>query len=116
MITIYGIRNCDSMKRALAWLEERGVTYRVHDYKQSGIDSSRLHGWSKVLGWRALLNTRGTTWRRLTAAEQDIGTQSQAVELMRTYPSLIRRPLVETAGGHLLVGFDPASWSSFISN
>lgn len=114
MTKIYGIRNCDTMKKAFAWLDEQGIAYAFHDYKKSGIDSARLHGWSKALGWKTLLNTRGTTWRKLSAEEQDVTTQSKAVELMRTYPSLIRRPVVETASGHLLVGFEPAAWSSFI--
>lgn len=114
MTTIYGIRNCDTMKQAVAWLDEHRIAYDFHDYKKSGIDAARLHAWSKVLGWKTLLNTRGTTWRRLAAEEQDVTTQSKAVQLMQTHPSLIRRPVVETASGHLLVGFNPATWSSFI--
>jgi Spx/MgsR family transcriptional regulator len=114
MTTLYGISNCDTMKKAFAWLDGQGIAYTFHDFKKSGIDSARLHGWSKVLGWKTLLNTRGTTWRKLTAEEQDVTTQSKAVQLMQTYPTLIRRPVVETAGGQLLVGFEPAVWSSFI--
>ncbi len=114
MITIYGIRNCDTMKQAFAWLDDHGIAWTFHDYRKSGIDSALLHAWSKVLGWKTLLNTRGTTWRKLSAEEQDVTTQSKAVQLMQTYPSLIRRPVVETGGGHLLVGFESATWSSFI--
>ena len=116
MITIYGIRNCDTMKQAFAWLDDHGIAFAFHDYKKSGIDSARLHGWSKTLGWKTLLNTRGTTWRRLSAEEQDVTTQSKAVQLRLTHPSLIRRPVVETGGGHLLVGFEPATWSSFVKD
>ena len=115
-ITIYGIKNCDTMKKAFAWLDEHGIPYDFHDFKKSGVNSARLHAWCKVLGWKTLLNTRGTTWRKLTPEEQEITTQSKAVQLMQTYPSLIKRPVVETAGGHLLVGFEPATWASFVRN
>ena len=111
---IYGIRNCDTMKKAFAWLDERGIAYDFHDYKKTGISTAKLHDWSKVLGWRTLLNTRGTTWRKLSAEQQAVETQSAAVQLMAEHTSLIKRPLVETASGHLLVGFDPAIFSSFI--
>ncbi len=114
MTTIYGIRNCDTMKKAFAWLKEHGVEYDFHDYKKSGIDSARLHAWCKVLGWRTLVNTRGTTWRKLTPEQREIETQSAAVQLMRDNPSLICRPVVETDGGHLLVGFSPATYASFL--
>jgi len=114
MTTIYGIRNCDTMKLATAWLDDHGIAYAFHDYRKSGIDSARLHRWSKALGWKTLLNTRGTTWRKLSPEEQDVTTQSKAVQLMQAYPSLIRRPVVETRSGHLLVGFEPAAWSSFV--
>ena len=75
MTTIYGIKNCDTMKKAFAWLDEHGVAYTFHDYKKSGIDSARLHAWSKAIGWKTLINTRGTTWRKLTP-EQQIGRAS----------------------------------------
>lgn len=111
---IYGIRNCDSMKKAFAWLAERDVAYRFHDYRKDGLSSGKLHDWSKALGWKTLINTRGTTWRKLSPEEQVIETQSAAVQLMLAHPSLIKRPLVETASGHLLVGFDPQLFASFM--
>ena len=114
-VTCYGIRNCDTMKKALAWLDEHGVSYHFHDYKKSGIDSGRLHAWSKAIGWKTLINTRGTTWRKLTPEQQAIDTQSAAVQLMQANPSLIRRPVLETAGGQLLVGFDPALYASLVT-
>ena len=114
MTTLYGIRNCDTMKRAFAWLAEHGVDYSFHDYKKSGISSTKLHEWCKVLGWRTLVNTRGTTWRKLAPEQQDIQTQSAAVQLMIEHPSLICRPVVETDSGHLLVGFAPATFASFL--
>ena len=113
MVSIYGIKNCDTMKKAFAWCDEHGVDYEFHDYKKLGVDRNRLVQWCKVLGWKTLLNTRGTTWRKLTPAQQDITTQSAAVALMIEYPSVIKRPVVE-AGDQLLVGFDPALFSSFV--
>ena len=75
---IYGIRNCDTMKKAFAWLDEHGVDYEFHDYKKLGIDSARLHAWCKVLGWRTLVNTRGTTWRRLSDEQKAVAEQTIA--------------------------------------
>jgi len=115
MVTIYGIKNCDTMKKAFAWLDEHGVAYTFHDYKKAGISSGKLHEWSKACGWRSLVNTRGTTWRKLTPEQQDIQTQSAAVQLMVDKPSLIRRPVIETAGGQLLVGFDLNNYASFLN-
>ena len=111
---IYGIKNCDTMKKAFAWLDERGANYRFHDYRKDGLTSGKLHDWSKALGWKTLINTRGTTWRKLSPEEQAIETQSAAVQLMLANPSLIKRPVVETASGHLLVGFDADLFASFI--
>jgi Spx/MgsR family transcriptional regulator len=113
MVTIFGIRNCATMKQAFAWCEANGVDYVFHDYKTQGIERSRLNLWCKHLGWRSLLNTRGTTWRKLTAEQQAVTTQGAAVTLMLEYPSLIKRPVVET-GAQLLVGFDPAMFASFV--
>jgi len=115
MTTIYGIKNCDTMKKAFAWLDEHGVAYTFHDYNKSGIDSARLHAWSKAIGWKSLINTRGTTWRKLPAERQAIDTQSAAVQLMQEFPSLIRRPVIETDSGQLLVGLDTALYTSFLS-
>lgn len=114
MIRIYGIKNCDTMKKAFQWLAERNIPYEFHDYKKSGVPRERLVAWCKVLGWKTLLNTKGPTWRKLTPEQQQITTQSQAVAIMMEFPSVIRRPLVETESGHLLVGFDPTMFESFI--
>jgi arsenate reductase len=111
MVTLYGIRNCDTMKKAFAWCEEHKVAYDFHDYKKSGVDRNRLAAWCKVLGWKTLLNMRGTTWRKLDPALQQIDSQREAVELMAANPSLIKRPVVE-ANGQLLVGFDPQLFAS----
>lgn len=115
MVRIYGIRNCDTMKKALAWCDERGVVYDFHDYKKDGVPRERLVAWCKATGWKTLLNTRGTTFRKLPAERQEIATQSAAVALMMEFPSAIKRPVVETATGQLLVGFDPAMFASFVS-
>lgn len=114
MVTIYGIKNCDTMKKAFAWCDERGVAYTFHDYKKQGVPRERLVAWCRVLGWKSLVNTRGPTYRKLSPEQQDITTQSKAVALMLEFPSLIRRPLVETDTGQLLVGFDPAMFGSFV--
>lgn len=111
---IYGIKNCDSMKKAFAWLDERDIPYAFHDYKKSGVPRERLVAWCKTLGWKTLLNTKGTTWRKLAPEQQDITTQGKAVATMMEHPSVIRRPVIETAGGHLLVGFDPTMFESFV--
>jgi len=113
---IYGLKNCDSMKKAFAWLQEHGVDYEFHDYRKSGVPRQSLVAWCRTLGWRTLVNTRGTTWRKLTPQQQQISSQSEAVALMLEYPSLIRRPLVETQNGQLLVGFDAAIFASFMQN
>jgi len=113
MHTIYGIKNCDTMKKAFAWLDQQGVTYSFHNYKKSGIDAARLHAWNEAVGWKTLVNTRGTTWRKLPSERQAIDTPDAAVQLMQEFPSLIRRPVLETAGGQLLVGFDPTLYASF---
>jgi len=109
MIELYGIPNCDTVKKARAWLEGRGIGYAFHDYKKEGADPAKLAAWSDAAGWEALLNRRGTTFRALTEADRADIDHAKALRLMQTSPSLIRRPVVEHGGG-LLVGFDPAEW------
>jgi arsenate reductase len=108
-ITIYGIPNCDTMKKARAWLSERGFTYVFHDYKKSGIDRARLEGWCRDVGWEALLNKAGTTFRALPDTDKARLDQNRAIALMIGHPSLIKRPVLETAG-KLLVGFKPEQY------
>jgi arsenate reductase len=105
MTTIYGIRNCDTMKRAIAWLRDQNVEHEFHDYKKSGIDPQLLASWSAQTGWEKLLNTRGTTWRRLSEEQRANMSENKAIELMRQQPSLIKRPVL-AHGGKILVGFD----------
>ncbi|HZR36216.1 MAG TPA: ArsC family reductase [Nevskia sp.] len=106
-VTIYGIKNCDTMKRARAWLEQRGVDYAFHDYKASGIDRKRLEAWVKAVGWEAVLNRAGTTFRKLPEAQRGNLTEAKAIALMLEQPSMIKRPVLETGRGAPLVGFKP---------
>lgn len=113
MVTIYGIKNCSTMKKAFDWCEAHGVEFAFHDYKKQCIDQKRLTQWCQLVGWETLVNTRGTTWRKLGPEQQAIATQRDAVALMLEYPSLIKRPVVET-GTQLLVGFDPQIFNEFV--
>ena len=113
-VTIYGIRNCDTMRKARAWLEAHGIAHRFHDYKAEGIDRDRLEGWVRELGWEALLNRGGTTFRKLPEAERSGLTGDRAVAIMLAQPSAIRRPVME-AGGRLLVGFSPATYAAVLA-
>jgi len=114
MVTIFGIKNCDTMKKAFAWCDEHGIAYTVHDYKKQGVPRDQLVAWCRVVGWKTLVNTKGPTFRKLTPEQQDIQTQSKAVALMVEFPSLIKRPVVLTEAGQLLVGFDPGMFGSFV--
>ena len=103
-VTIYGIKNCDTMKKARAWLDERGVEYAFHDYRVAGIDRGKLEGWAKKLGWEALLNSAGTTFRKLPDEDKEGLTEAKAIKLMLAQPSIIKRPVLDI-DGQLLVGF-----------
>ncbi len=105
-VTIYGIKNCDTMKKARAWLDEAGVAYDFHDYKTAGIDRSRLEGWVRELGWETVLNRAGTTFRKLPDAAREGLDEAKAVDLMLEQPSMIRRPLLDL-GHRRLAGFKP---------
>ncbi len=106
-ITIYGIKNCDTMKKARAWLDENGVEYSFHDYKIAGIERERLEQWCKKLGWETLLNRAGTTFRKLPDKDKTDLDAKKAVTLMLAQPSMIKRPVLDLGGGKLLVGFAP---------
>ncbi len=106
-ITIYGIRNCDTMKKARAWLDGHGVKYSFHDYKVAGIDRIHLEKWIKKAGWETVLNRAGTTFRKLPDADKAGLDAEKAVALMLAHPSAIRRPVLEFGGGKILVGFQP---------
>jgi Spx/MgsR family transcriptional regulator len=111
-ITIYGIKNCDTMKKARAWLDEHGVDYAFHDYKVAGIERAQLERWSKKVGWETLLNRAGTTFRKLPDKEKDGITQAKALALMLKQPSMIKRPVLVASGKKLLVGFKPEQYAA----
>lgn len=111
MITIYGIKACDTMKKARAWLEGRGVDYDFHDYKSAGIDRARLERWAGEVGWEVLLNRSGTTFRALPDEKKQGLDEGKAVALMLAQPSMIKRPVLEGAGP-LLVGFKPERYEA----
>jgi arsenate reductase (glutaredoxin) len=108
---VYGIRNCDTMKKAFAWLEARKVGYDFHDYKKEGIAAPKLKEWAQRAGWEKLANTRGPTWRKIPDAQKAHLTEARALALLQQNPSAIRRPIVEK-GTKLLVGFDPAEFEA----
>ncbi|HEV8108926.1 MAG TPA: ArsC family reductase [Burkholderiales bacterium] len=103
---LYGIRNCDTVKNARAWLDQRGVEYRFHDYKLAGIDMARLDRWCGEVGWEPLLNRAGTTFRNLPPLKKESMNEERAVALMLSQPSVIKRPVLEL-NGKLIVGFKP---------
>jgi len=109
MITIYGIRNCDTMKKAMRWLDEHGVDYRFHDYRKDGLDAAALKVWEKELGWENLLNRRGQLWRKLPQAQRDTINRASALQLMQANPGIIKRPVLDL-GKRRVVGFSPADY------
>ena len=113
-LIMYGIKNCDTIKKARTWLEERGLAYDFHDYKASGIDRPRLQGWVDALGWEILLNRAGTTFRKLPDADRADLNAVKAIALMEAQPSMIKRPVLDI-DGELLVGFKPDAYDKAMS-
>ena len=112
MIILYGIPNCDTVKKARAWLTGQGLAYSFHDFKKAGVPPERLAVWEDALGWQKLLNRQGTTWRKLDAAVQSGVTDAASAQaLMRAQPSVIKRPVVEW-GHDTTVGFDAQAWNA----
>jgi arsenate reductase len=109
-ITMYGIKNCDTIKKARGWLDKHGVTYAFHDYKAAGIDKPSLDRWSKQVGWETLLNRAGTTFRKLSEADKADLNERKAIALMLAQPSMIKRPVLDL-GGRVLVGFKPETYA-----
>jgi arsenate reductase (glutaredoxin) len=105
-VTIYGIKNCDTMKKARAWLEAHGVAYAFHDYKAAGIERGALQGWARTVGWETLLNRAGTTFRKLPDADRVALSEPKAIALMLAQPAMIKRPVLDIDGS-LIVGFKP---------
>ena len=110
-VVIFGIKNCDTMKKAWTWLDQRGVAYDFHDYKKAGIDQATLEAWAKAVGWEVLLNRAGTTFKKLPDADKAGIDQAKAISLMLAQPSMIKRPVLDL-GGRLLVGFKPAEYEA----
>lgn len=112
-ITLYGIPNCDTVKKARKWLDARGLAYDFHDYKREGADAGKIAEWVDKAGWEAVLNRRGTTFRKLPDADKEGIDAAKAVQVMAAYPSCIKRPVVEHPGG-LLVGFNRLEWEAVL--
>jgi arsenate reductase (glutaredoxin) len=110
-VTLYGIPNCDTVKKARVWMDGNGIAYAFHDYKKTGADASRLAVWCDAKGWETLLNRAGTTFKKLPDADKADLTQAKAIALMLGQPSMIKRPVVEYPGG-LLVGFKLPEWEA----
>jgi arsenate reductase (glutaredoxin) len=113
-VTIYGIKNCDTMKKARVWLDSHGVGYAFHDYKSKGIAREKLEGWAKKAGWETLLNRAGTTFKKLPDKDKEGVSEKKAITLMLTQPSMIKRPVLELPGGKLLVGFKPDEYAAAV--
>ena len=105
MTVVYGIKNCDTVRKARRWLEAQGVDYEFHDLRADGLSQTKLKSWIKAVDWEVLLNRRGTTWRKLPEDKREDMSGTRAIRLMFEYPTLIKRPVIEH-GKHLLVGFD----------
>ena len=110
MVRVYGIRNCDTMKKAFAWLESHKVAYDFHDYKKAGVPPGKLKEWAAKVGWEKLVNSRGPTWRKIPDVEKRNLDETKALALLKKNSSAIRRPVVEVRGG-VLVGFDPGEYA-----
>ena len=114
-ITIYGIKNCDTMKKARAWLDKRGVDYAFHDYKMAGIERAQLEEWAKKVGWDTLLNRAGTTFRNLPDKDKNDIDSKKAITLMLAQPSMIKRPVLDLGRGKVLAGFAPDIYSAAVA-
>lgn len=112
--TLYGIKNCDTMKKARVWLDGHGIAYAFHDYKAEGIDRARLARWAKAVGWEVLLNRAGTTFRKLDDAAKQNLDETKAIALMLAQPSMIKRPVLEQ-GDRILVGFKPDQYAAALA-
>jgi arsenate reductase (glutaredoxin) len=107
-LIVYGIPNCDTVKKARRWLDERGADYRFHDFRKDGLTSEIVDKWMTKVPWDRLVNKRGTTWRKLSAEEQQISDESGAKSVMLAHPSVIKRPVFDLGGKKIVVGFSKA--------
>lgn len=114
-ITVFGIPNCDTVKKARLWLQNQGLAYQFHDLKKDGVPPEALNRWMQALGWEVLLNRKGTTWRKLEEALQaSVCDAASAAALMRAHPSVIKRPVVQWPDGRITVGFTPERFASLL--
>ena len=113
MLTLYGIKNCDTVKKARRWLEDHGVEYQFHDFRQDGLEKNQLTSWVESLGWETLVNKRSTTWRNLSDSDKKITTSPQAIKLLLANPTLIKRPVTKT-NKMLLVGFNDEQFNKLL--
>lgn len=114
MIRLYGIKNCDTIKKAKNWLEQHQIDYDFHDYRKDGLEQSLLEQWCDELGWENLLNRRGTTWRKLPDSDKENITQQKAIELMLAQPAMIKRPLLDTEDQRIL-GFNASTYQQIFN-
>lgn len=114
MITLYGIKNCDTIKKAKSWLEQHQIEYDFHDYRKDGLEQSLLEQWCNELGWENLLNRRGTTWRKLPDSDKENIDEQSAIELMMAQPAMIKRPLLD-AGDQRILGFSDPTYQQFFN-
>ncbi len=113
MITVYGIKNCDTVKKARRWLEANGVAFQFHDVRDDGLDEKTIHFWLESIDWETLLNKRSTTWRQVDQTQRDTINRESAIELMLAFPSIIKRPVL-VKNDTILVGFDDVRYTSLI--
>lgn len=112
MVDVYGIKNCNTVKKALTWLDDKGIEYTFHDYKKEGADEKKLKAWVKELGWETLLNRKGTTWRKFPDDVKEGINQTKAIKLMIENTSVIKRPLIDN-GKSRIVGFDEEEYKTY---
>jgi Spx/MgsR family transcriptional regulator len=115
MITMFGIKNCDTIKKARKWLEAEGIEYQFHDYKKEGLSSEMLNAWIADLGWEALVNKRGTTWRKLPEDSKESMDEAAAIQVMLENASIIKRPLMVDASNNKLLGFKAEEYQEFFN-
>ena len=115
MITLYGIKNCDTVKKARAWLEQHGVDHAFHDFREDGLDRGQLQGWLDELGWETLINRRSTTWRQFSDAEKQTA-ETDPMALLQAHPTLLKRPVITDGEAILDIGFSPYSLEDYIGS
>jgi arsenate reductase len=113
--SIFGIKNCDTMKKAFTWLDAQGLDYEFIDYKKAGVVTDHINSWNKLVGWETLLNRKGLTWKKLSETDRNNVDEAKALALMKAHPTLIKRPVLVN-GKKAIVGFSPESYQVFTHN